>query len=93
MPGITKLVSVTHVNMGQYLETFKLWEDLGNWHSSLKKKAHTLVHECYEWDAQNHCPINADIVRGLLERGHFLKSGVDEDVSGKLTNNNTLIVF
>ncbi|KAI6041977.1 hypothetical protein EDC04DRAFT_2601282 [Pisolithus marmoratus] len=56
-----------------------LWEDLGNWRSSLKKKAHFFVCECYEWDAQNHCDVNAGIVRQLLECGNFLKDGFDEE--------------
>ena len=71
---------------------FKLWEDLGNWRSALKKKPRTLVRERYEWDAQNRRQNNADIARGLLERGNFLKNGMDEEVSGKLANNNVLIV-
>ncbi|KAI5981993.1 hypothetical protein EDC04DRAFT_2616986 [Pisolithus marmoratus] len=56
-----------------------LWEDLRNWHSSLKKKACFFVHECYEWDSQNHHGINASIARKLLECGDFLKDGVDEE--------------
>ena len=51
-----------------------------------------MVRERYEWDAQNRRQNNADIVRGLLERGNFLKNGMDEEVSGKLANNNVLIV-
>ncbi|KAI5985843.1 hypothetical protein EDD15DRAFT_2200383 [Pisolithus albus] len=56
-----------------------LWEDLGNWRSSLKKKARFFVHDRYEWDPQNHCDVNAGIARKLLERGDFLKDGVDEN--------------
>ncbi|KAI6040578.1 hypothetical protein EDC04DRAFT_2893967 [Pisolithus marmoratus] len=63
MTGITKL----------------LWEDLRNWHSSLKKKAHFFVHEHYEWDSQNCCDVNDGIARKLLEHGDFLKDGVDEE--------------
>ncbi|KIM62649.1 hypothetical protein SCLCIDRAFT_24937 [Scleroderma citrinum Foug A] len=55
-----------------------LWEDLGNWQSALKKKAHAFIHEHYEWDSQNHHPVNAEIARKLLECGNFLKDGVDE---------------
>ena len=75
-----------------YLKTFKLWEDLGNWRSALKKKACTLVHECYEWDTQNQHQVNADLARDLLECGNFLKSRVNEEVSGKLRINHALIV-
>ncbi|KAI6094430.1 hypothetical protein F5141DRAFT_1069607 [Pisolithus sp. B1] len=56
-----------------------LWEDLSNWCSSLKKKAHFFVHECYEWDTQNCCDVNAGIMRKLLEHGNFLKDGFDEE--------------
>ncbi|KAI6154397.1 hypothetical protein EDD17DRAFT_1512916 [Pisolithus thermaeus] len=56
-----------------------LWEDLSNWCSSLKKKAHFFVHECYEWDTQNCHDVNAGIVRKLLEHGNFLKDGFDEE--------------
>ncbi|KAI6113487.1 hypothetical protein EDD16DRAFT_1521294 [Pisolithus croceorrhizus] len=63
MTGITKL----------------LWEDLRNWHSSLKKKAHFFVHDHYEWDPQNHHNVNASIARRLLEHGDFLKDGIDEE--------------
>ncbi|KIM57139.1 hypothetical protein SCLCIDRAFT_29085 [Scleroderma citrinum Foug A] len=44
-----------------------LWEDLGNWRSALKKKARTYVHEHYKWDAQNHCHVNTNTTRKLLE--------------------------
>ncbi|KAI5983697.1 hypothetical protein EDD15DRAFT_2201844 [Pisolithus albus] len=57
-----------------------LWEDLGNWHSSLKKKACFFVRDRYEWDPQNRRDINAGIARKLLECGDFLKDGVDENV-------------
>ncbi|KAI6041969.1 hypothetical protein EDC04DRAFT_2892470 [Pisolithus marmoratus] len=56
-----------------------LWEDLGNWCSSLKKKACFFVHEHYEWGAQNHCDVNAGIARQLLEHSNFLKDGFDEE--------------
>ena len=75
-----------------YLQIFKLWEDLGNWCSALKKKARTLVREHYKWDAQNCHQVNADLARDLLECGNFLKSGADEEVSGKLRINHALIV-
>ncbi|KAI5994538.1 hypothetical protein EDC04DRAFT_2910537 [Pisolithus marmoratus] len=53
----------------QYLPdiTKLLWEDHGNWHSVLKKKACTFVHEHYKWDPQNHCPINAELAKSLLD--------------------------
>ncbi|KAI6001903.1 hypothetical protein EDD15DRAFT_2361265 [Pisolithus albus] len=56
-----------------------LWEDLGNWRSSLKKKARFFVRDRYEWDPQNRRDVNAGIARKLLERGDFLKDGVDEN--------------
>ncbi|KAI5986738.1 hypothetical protein EDC04DRAFT_2614983 [Pisolithus marmoratus] len=56
-----------------------LWEDLGNWCSSLKKKACFFVHECYEWDSQNCHDINASITRKLLECSDFLKDGMDKE--------------
>jgi len=59
----------------------------------LKKKAHTFVHECYEWDPQNRRPVNAEIARKLLDRGNFLKHGVDVEVSGKLIRDYELILF
>ncbi|KIJ13947.1 hypothetical protein PAXINDRAFT_156328 [Paxillus involutus ATCC 200175] len=57
-----------------------LWEDIGSWWSSLKKKAHSHVRECYEWDPQNCCTINADIAKKLLDRGSFLKHGMNEEI-------------
>ena len=48
---------------------FQLWEDLGNLCSVLKKKACTYVCERYKWDPQNHCQVNANIARQLLECG------------------------
>ncbi|KAI5985789.1 hypothetical protein EDD15DRAFT_2200484 [Pisolithus albus] len=56
-----------------------LWEDLGNWHSALKKKARFFVRDRYEWDPQNCHDVNAGIARKLPERGDFLKDGVDEE--------------
>ena len=35
------------------LTSCQLWEDIGNWWSSLKKKARNCVHEHYQWDPQN----------------------------------------
>ena len=67
-----------------YLINFQLWEDLSNWCSALKKKAHMYVCERYEWDPQNCCQVNANIARELLEHGNFLKHGVDEEVSGQV---------
>ncbi|KAF8842572.1 hypothetical protein BDN67DRAFT_1009611 [Paxillus ammoniavirescens] len=56
-----------------------LWEDIGNWRSSLKKKARSHVHESYEWDPQNCHTVNADIAKKLLDRGFFLKHGMDKE--------------
>ncbi|KAF8547507.1 hypothetical protein OG21DRAFT_1527113 [Imleria badia] len=56
-----------------------LWEDIGNWRSSLKKKARTFMCEHYQWDPQNCCSVNADLTKTLLERGVFLKHGQDEE--------------
>ncbi|KAL4069014.1 hypothetical protein J3A83DRAFT_4534888 [Scleroderma citrinum] len=64
--------------------TLLLLEDLGNWQSVLKKKAHTFICEHYEWDPQNHCPANTKIARKLLDHGNFLKHGVD--VEGHTNN-------
>ncbi|KAI6008023.1 hypothetical protein EDC04DRAFT_2907381 [Pisolithus marmoratus] len=63
----------------QYLPniTKLLWEDHGNWCSALKKKACMFIHDHYEWDPQNHCPINAKLAKSLLEHGKFLRHGVD----------------
>ena len=59
----------------------QLWEDIGNWQSSLKKKARNFVREQYRWDPQNRHSVNADTAKTLLERGAFLKDGRDEEVS------------
>ncbi|KAF8545930.1 hypothetical protein OG21DRAFT_1491756 [Imleria badia] len=56
-----------------------LWEDVGNWQSSLKKKARNFVCEHYQWDLQNRRPVNADIAKALLVGGTFLKDGWDEE--------------
>ena len=32
----------------------QLWEDLGNWCSLLRKKAHTYMTQRYKWDPNNH---------------------------------------
>ena len=81
MPGITKLVSSGIGTPESYLIIVQLWEDIGNWRSALKKKACTYVRERYTWDVENRRQVNADIARGLLERGNFLKHGMDEEVS------------
>ena len=60
---------------------YQLWEDIGNWCSALKKKAHIFIHERYGWDPQNRCVINANIAKMLLDQGAFLKHGMDEEVS------------
>ncbi|KAI6016823.1 hypothetical protein PISMIDRAFT_15759 [Pisolithus microcarpus 441] len=58
----------------------QLWEDLGNWHSSLRKKACVYVSQRYQWDPDNCWEENISIVKGLLgERRMFLRNGVDED--------------
>ncbi|KAF8546412.1 hypothetical protein OG21DRAFT_1527852, partial [Imleria badia] len=44
-----------------------LWEDIGNWCSSLKKKAHAYTHDWNEWDPENHHPCNAIIARQFLD--------------------------
>ncbi|KAI5990603.1 hypothetical protein EDD15DRAFT_2369664 [Pisolithus albus] len=56
-----------------------LWEDHGNWRSALKKKARTFIRDRYEWDPQNRRPINAELAKSLLERGNFLRHGVDTE--------------
>ncbi|KAI6023095.1 hypothetical protein BKA83DRAFT_4125777 [Pisolithus microcarpus] len=57
-----------------------LWEDLGNWHSGLRKKAHSFVAQCYQWDPENHCEQNIKIARHLLGNGSlFLKNGADDE--------------
>ena len=81
MPGITKLVSSGIGTPESYLITDQLWENIGNWCSALKKKAHTYIRERYTWDVENRRQVNADIARGLLERGNFLKHGMGEVVS------------
>ena len=64
-----------------FLTRYQLWEDIGNWHSALKKKACIFIREHYGWDPQNRCVVNADITKTLLDRGAFLKHGMDEEVS------------
>ncbi|KAF8835704.1 hypothetical protein BDN67DRAFT_984450 [Paxillus ammoniavirescens] len=76
MPDITRLISVD-LMLGRKRRL--LWEDIGNWRSSLKKKAHSHVRESYEWDPQNCCTVNADIAKKLLDRGFFLKHGMDKE--------------
>ncbi|KAF9227895.1 hypothetical protein BS17DRAFT_813771 [Gyrodon lividus] len=46
-----------------------LWEDIGNWQSSLKEKARSYVRERYKWDPENRRTVNADIAKKLLDRG------------------------
>ena len=59
----------------------QLWEDLGNWRSSLRKKARTYVTQCYKWDPNNRRKVNIAIAKDLLgDRGAFLRDGVDEQV-------------
>lgn len=82
LPDISKLVSV-RVAMKILSNFLQLWEDHGNWCSALKKKAHNIIRDHYKWDPQNHCPVNAEIAKNLLDRGNFLKHGVDVEVSVK----------
>ncbi|KAI5995387.1 hypothetical protein EDC04DRAFT_2612981 [Pisolithus marmoratus] len=57
-----------------------LWEDLGNWHSGLRKKAHLFIAQCYQWDPENCHEQNIKIARHLLGSGSlFLKNGVDDE--------------
>ncbi|KAI6102002.1 hypothetical protein EDD16DRAFT_1525738 [Pisolithus croceorrhizus] len=57
-----------------------LWEDLGNWHSGLRKKACSFVAQCYQWDPKNCHEQNIEIARCLLGNGGlFLKNGVDDE--------------
>ena len=59
----------------------QLWEDLGNWRSSLRKKARTYVTQCYKWDPNNRREVNIAIAKDLLgDCGAFLRDGVDEQV-------------
>ena len=59
----------------------QLWEDLGNWRSSLRKKARTYVTQRYKWDPNNRREVNTVIAKDLLgDRGAFLRDGVDEQV-------------
>ena len=59
----------------------QLWKDLGNWHSSLRKKAHTYITQCYKWDPNNNHKVNIAIVKDLLgDHRVFLRDGVDEQV-------------
>ncbi|KIK15828.1 hypothetical protein PISMIDRAFT_114569, partial [Pisolithus microcarpus 441] len=55
-----------------------LWEDLSNWHLSLRKKAHMYMTQCYNWDPQNHHKVNSGIAKDLGDHGVFLRDGVDE---------------
>ncbi|KAI6136008.1 hypothetical protein F5141DRAFT_1208385 [Pisolithus sp. B1] len=58
----------------------QLWEDLGNWHSGLRKKAHSFVAQCYQWDPKNRHEQNIKIARCLLGNGGlFLKNGVGDE--------------
>ncbi|KAF8547660.1 hypothetical protein OG21DRAFT_1526998 [Imleria badia] len=45
---------------------FKLWEDLGNWCSALRKKAQTWVAQHYQWDPEHCCEQNIEIAKQLL---------------------------
>ena len=59
----------------------QLWEDLGNWRSSLRKKARIYVTQRYKWDTNNRREVNTVIAKDLLgDRGAFLRDGVDEQV-------------
>lgn len=80
--GITRLVSAAFLRVvylsGAY---FKLWEDLGNWRSALRKKARTFVTQRYQWDPENHRERNVEIAKNLLGNGGlFLRDGTDDEV-------------
>ncbi|KAI6043347.1 hypothetical protein EDC04DRAFT_3138544 [Pisolithus marmoratus] len=45
----------------------------------LAVKACTFICECYKWDPQNHCPVNADLAKSLLDHSNFLRHGVDAE--------------
>ncbi|KAF8834958.1 hypothetical protein BDN67DRAFT_984952, partial [Paxillus ammoniavirescens] len=55
-----------------------LWEDIGNWRSAIKKKAHTCVGQLYQWDYLNCGDVNTSIAKDLLSGGAFLKDGMDD---------------
>ncbi|KAF8548218.1 hypothetical protein OG21DRAFT_1489571 [Imleria badia] len=66
-----------------------LWEDLGNWCSVLRKKAHMYVTQHYKWDPENHCKVNSEIAKGLLgAQGVFLRNGVDDNIYKTMSSSN-----
>ncbi|KAH7917601.1 hypothetical protein BV22DRAFT_1135273 [Leucogyrophana mollusca] len=57
-----------------------LWESLGNWQSSMKKRARVFAVERYEWDPNGDPAANKAIALKLLANGgDFLKDSIDED--------------
>ncbi|KAF8547649.1 hypothetical protein OG21DRAFT_1527009 [Imleria badia] len=59
----------------------QLWEDLGNWHSTLRKKAHMFIAQCYHWDPKGRHDVNIEIAKSLLDNGGlFLKNVVDDKI-------------
>ena len=59
----------------------QLWEDLGSWRSTLRKKAQTFVTQQYQWDPENRHERNIEVVRNLLSNGGlFLRNGTDTEV-------------
>ncbi|KAF8130103.1 hypothetical protein EV363DRAFT_1450562 [Boletus edulis] len=57
-----------------------LWEDLGNWRSALRKKAHIFVTQRYQWDPQNRRKQNIEIAKRLIGNGGlFLRDGSDAE--------------
>jgi len=79
---ICKLVGDPSSNICGLQVAMQLWEDLGNWRSSLRKKARVYVTQCYKWDPNNRREVNIAIAKDLLgDRGAFLRDGVDEQVS------------
>ena len=63
-------------------EALQLWEDLGNWHSSLRKKARMYVTQRYKWDPNNRQEVNTAIAKDLLgDCRAFLRDSIDEQVS------------
>jgi len=59
----------------------QLWEDLGSWHSTLRKKAQTFVTQRYQWDPENRRERNIEIAKNLLGNGGlFFRNGTNTKV-------------
>ncbi|KAF8449208.1 hypothetical protein L210DRAFT_3640832 [Boletus edulis BED1] len=64
-----------------------LWEDLGNWHSALRKRARTFVTQRYMWNPENCRERNVEITKNLLGNGGlFLRGEPDAEVRGHANN-------